>query len=142
MDGITVKHDQLTADDFIMLWGSVWGGAPTKEQVELALKHSLFCVSLHDGQRTVAMARMIGDMGLCCYIKDVIVHPDYQGKGLGRLLITELLSFVKAHGINGTDVFVELAAVPDKMPFYEKLGFDTNSAQRMKMSYHIDRYGE
>ncbi|HRR75579.1 MAG TPA: GNAT family N-acetyltransferase [Ruminococcus sp.] len=138
MNTITVKHDQLTADDFIMLWESVWGGAPTKEQVELALGNSLFRVTLHDGQRTVAMARMIGDMGLCCYIKDVIVHPDYQGKGLGRMLINELLSFVKAHGISGTDVFVELAAVPDKMPFYEKLGFDTNSAQRLKMMCHID----
>ncbi|MBQ6180963.1 MAG: GNAT family N-acetyltransferase [Ruminococcus sp.] len=138
MNTITVKHDQLTADDFIMLWESVWGGSPTKEQIELALGNSLFRVTLHDGQRTVAMARMIGDMGLCCYIKDVIVHPDYQGKGLGRMLINELLSFVKAHGISGTDVFVELAAVPDKMPFYEKLGFDTNSAQRLKMMCHID----
>lgn len=78
------------------------------------------------------MARVIGDMGLDYYIKDVIVRPEYQGKGVGRLLIGEILRFINDNGINGTDIFVELCAMPDKIPFYEKFGFSANEAQRLK----------
>ncbi len=80
---------------------------------------------------------MIGDMGLDYYIKDVIVRPEYQGKGVGRLLINELLVFVNDNGISGTGVFVELCAMPDKIPFYQKFGFDSNEAQRLKMMYTV-----
>lgn len=132
-----IKHGELTARQFIELWESVWGGAPSIEQVEFALENTLFTVSICDGEKCVAMARMIGDMGLCCYIKDVVVHPDYQGRGLGRTLIDELLRFVNEHGISGTSVFVELAAMPDKVPFYEKFGFSANEAHRLKMMYEI-----
>ena len=78
------------------------------------------------------MARMIGDLGLCYYIKDVIVHPDYQGRGLGNLLMTHLLRFIGEHGVPGTEIAVELCAMPDKMPFYAKHGFAANEAQRMR----------
>ena len=90
-----------------------------------------------DGDKIIAMARMIGDMGLDYYIKDVIVRPEYQSKGIGRLLINELLKFVNNNGISGTGIFVELCAMPDKMPFYEKFGFEANEAQRLKMMYRV-----
>lgn len=137
MDGFEIRRGELTAEQFTALWESVWGNAPTMEQVSLALENTLFTVSICDGEKCVAMARMIGDMGLCCYIKDVVVHPDYQGRGLGRTLIDELLRFVNEHGISGTSVFVELAAMPDKVPFYEKFGFSANEAHRLKMMYEI-----
>ena len=64
IEGLTVKHDALTAGEYISLWSSVWDGAPA-EQTGLALSNTLFRVSVYDGQLPVAMARMIGDMGLC-----------------------------------------------------------------------------
>lgn len=133
MNNLTIKYNELTAEEFLSLWESVWGDGPAVEQVELAMQHTLFRVSVYDGDKAVAMARMIGDMGLNYYIKDVAVRPEYQKKGIGKLLINELLKYVRENGVKGTDIFVELCAVPDKMPFYEKLGFDSNEAQRMKM---------
>ena len=130
---MTVKHDVLTAAEFRELWECVWGEPPSLEQTELAMANTLFRVSVYDGERIVAMARMIGDIGLCCYIKDVIVRPEYQKRGIGRMMINELLDHIKKRGVSGTNVFVELAAVPDKIPFYEKLGFDENDAHRLKM---------
>ena len=137
MNNLTIKHNKLTAKEFISLWESVWDGAPSLEQTELAMQHTIFRVSVYDGDKAIAMARMIGDMGLCYYIKDVVVSPEYQGKGIGRMLINELLKYISDNGIKGTSVFVELAAVPDKMPFYEKLGFTTNEAQRLRIMYEI-----
>ena len=138
MNHWTIKHNQLTAEEFCELWASVWGEPPSLAQTRLAMEHTLFRVSVFDDEQLIAMARMIGDMGLDYYIKDVVVRPEYQGQGIGRLLIGELLHFIQAHGIPGTAIFVELCAEPDKMPFYEKLGFDTNEAQRMKMMLQVD----
>ena len=134
---ISVKYNELSAEEFILLWETVWGQGPTLEQTKLAMEHTLFRVSVFDDDRIIGMARMIGDLGLNYYIRDVVVIPAYQGRGIGRLLINELLKFVNDNGIRGTGIFVELCAMPDKMPFYEKLGFDTNEAQRLKMMYQV-----
>ena len=137
MNELTIKYNELSAEEFIMLWETVWGQAPTLEQIRLAMAHTLFRVSVFDGDTIVAMARMNGDMGLCYYIKDVVVRPEYQGKGIGRMLINELLKFIEDNGVKGTEIFVELCAMPDKIPFYKKFGFDSNEAQRLKMMYMV-----
>lgn len=137
MESLIIKHNELTAEQFIGLWESVWGGAPSPEQTRLAMEHTLFRVSVFDGEKIVAMARMIGDMGLDYYIKDVIVRPEYQRRGIGRLLINELLGFIAKNGIPGTEIFVELCAMPDKIPFYEKFGFSANEAQRLRMMLKV-----
>ena len=126
MDGLTVKYNELTAEEFIALWETVWGSGPGLEQTRLAMAHTLFRISVWDGDKIVAMARMLGDMGLDYYIKDVVVRPEYQRRGIGRGMIRELLKFVSDHGVGGTDIFIELTAAPEKTPFYEKLGFDAN----------------
>ena len=138
MSELVIKHNELKAEEFIFLWETVWGDGPSLEQTRLAMEHTLFRVSIYDGNEIVAMARMIGDMGLDYYIKDVVVKPEYQGKGIGRLLINELLKFIKENGIKNTDIFVELCAMPDKISFYEKFGFNANEAQRLKMMCRVE----
>lgn len=139
MTNLIVKHNELTAEEFIFLWESAWGPSQTLEQTKLAMDHTLFRVSVFDGKQIVGMARVIGDMGLCYYIKDVVVLPEYQGKGIGRLLIDELLKFINANGVPDTHIWVELCAMPDKIPFYEKFGFSANEAQRLRIIYPVEK---
>lgn len=138
MSDLIVKYNELTAEQFIELWETVWGDGPSLEQTRLAMEHTLFRVSVWDGDCIVAMARMNGDMGLNYYIKDVVVRPEYQRKGIGRMLINELRRFINDNGVKGTDIFVELCAVPDKIPFYEKFGFEANEAQRLKIYHRVE----
>lgn len=137
MEQLLTKYNELTAEEFILLWESVWGDGPTLEQTRLAMEHTLFRVSVYDGEKVVAMARVNGDMGLDYYIKDVVVRPEYQGRGIGRMLIGELLNYIDDNGIPGTEIFVELCAMPDKIPFYEKFGFSANEAQRLKIMHRV-----
>lgn len=130
---LTIKHNELTAEQFIELWETVWGAGPATEQTALAMKNTLFRVSVFDGEKIIGMARMIGDMGLDYFIKDVVVRPEYQKMGVGKLLVNELLNFIRKNGISGTNIFVELCAEPDKIPFYEKFGFSFDESQRLKM---------
>ncbi len=130
---LEIRHNDFDADAFVSLWSSVWDGCPSREQAALAIENSIDRVGVYDGSKIVAMARMIGDRGMCYYIKDVIVHPAYQGRGIGKMMIGELLQFIRENGVPGTDIAVELCAMPDKMPFYAKFGFEANEAQRMRM---------
>ena len=133
MENLTVKQNSFTAAEFCTLWNSVWDGCPSAGQVELALRNSVFRAGIYDGEKLVGMARMIGDLGLCYYIKDVIVLPEYQGRGIGRMLMNALLGFIRENGVPGTEIAAELCAMPDKMPFYAQFGFEANEAQRMRI---------
>lgn len=137
MSELVVKYNELTARQFIELRETAWGAGPTLEQTELAMKHTLFRISVWDGNKIVAMARMNGDLGLDYYIKDVVVRPEYQRKGIGRMMINELLKFINDNGVKGTEIFVELCARPEKIPFYEKFGFAANEAQRLKLFHRV-----
>ena len=60
MSELIIKYNELTAEEFIFLWETVWGDGPSLEQTELAMKHTLFRVSVYDKDNVIAMARMIG----------------------------------------------------------------------------------
>lgn len=137
MSKYNVKYNELSAEDFIFLWESVWDGAPSIDQVKLAMKNTLFRISVFDDKKIIAMARVIGDKGLNYYIKDVVVIPEYQGKKVGRILINKLLKYINNNGISGTEILVELCAMPDVIQFYEKFGFEYNEAKRLKLMYKI-----
>lgn len=137
MNKYDIKYNVLTAKEYIDLWNSVWDEAPTFEQVDLALKNTLVKVSIYDGDKLIAMARAIGDKGLEYYIKDVIVIPEYQSKGIGRLLIDALLKFINDNGVKGTDIYVELCAMPEVADFYRKCGFESNEGIRLKMWHEV-----
>ena len=137
MNKYDIKYNVLTAQEYIDLWNAVWDEAPTFEQVDLALKNTLVKVSIYDGDKLIAMARAIGDKGLEYYIKDVIVIPEYQSKGIGRLLIDALLKFINDNGVKGTDIYVELCAMPEVADFYRKCGFESNEGIRLKMWHEV-----
>ena len=53
----------------------------------------------------------------CSYICDVAIHPDFQGQGLGKAIISKLRDLSAGHKK------IILYAVPGKEGFYKKLGF-------------------
>ena len=65
----------------------------------------------------IAVGRALADGRDCSYICDVAVHPDYQGIGLGKEVVTKLVTFSKEHKK------IILYAAVGKEPFYRKLGF-------------------
>ena len=48
MGDLKIKYDELTAEEFIRLWESVWGDGPSLEQTKLAMDNTLFRVSIFD----------------------------------------------------------------------------------------------
>ena len=72
----------------------------------------------------MGMARVIGDGGMCFYIKDFAVVPSYQGKGAGKCLMTALERYVKECKPLDWAVSLELISSKEVVNFYKKYGFE------------------
>ena len=136
---LTARHNDLTAEQYCELAESVGAAAPTREQVTQALEHTLFRVSVWDGERIVAMARMNGDLGLCCHINDVAVRPEYQRRGIGRMLVNELLLYLDRHAVAGTEISVDISAAAADIPFYRAMGFAATDGPNLRLVHHSGR---
>jgi len=113
----------LTPDEYMELYAAVgWSPFP-REQVVTALINSNFTVCVKDGQKAVGMGRTVGDGAYMYAILDVAVSPDYQGKGIGRLIIDNILKYIKETVPYGYHVCAHLISTENKEGFYEKFGF-------------------
>ena len=92
-------------------------GEKQPQDLEKAFTNSLYKCFLFDEARLMGVGRALADGVDCSYICDVSVHPDYQGRGLGRDIVSRLLEFSAGHRK------IILYACPGKEDFYKKLGF-------------------
>ncbi len=122
MTAITYQ-DSLSAADYLALRATTdWRPVPT-EQASRGVANSLYGVTAFDGQTPVGMGRIVGDGGYIYIIVDVVVHPDYQGQGIGRGLMRRMLAFTRRGLKDGEFILLHLMSVKGKEKFYEKFGF-------------------
>lgn len=107
-----------------------WGALP-EEEAEVCIANSQLTISCWTsdekapGQsKMIGMSRMLWDYGYSAYLSDVIVLPEYQMKGIGREMVTRLLSELTKRLKPGWKAKVNLQAAKGKEPFYEKMGFE------------------
>ncbi|WP_198022949.1 GNAT family N-acetyltransferase [Paenibacillus zanthoxyli] len=112
-----------TGEEFITLVESAgWHGVTEKgsEQLEKALRQSWLVVSSFEEDRLVGMGRVISDGIFQAFICDLIILPEYQGKGIGTGILNKLLKKCKEQDI----LMVQLFAAAHKSEFYKKFGFE------------------
>lgn len=113
----------LTAEDYIYLRSEVGFSKTPLEQTQRALMNGLFSVVAECDGKIVGMGRLVGDGVMYWYIQDVAVLPEYQGKGIGKVIVQRLMQYVEENSIPGTYTTIGLMAAKGKDSFYEKLGF-------------------
>ena len=114
----------LTAEDFIRLKKAAgWLIDRPLQQVEKALQNGLFNVCVLCDGKVVGMGRLVGDGAMYWYLQEIVVLPEYQGKGIGKAIVDRLLAHIKASALPGTQAHVGLIAVQGKEAFYERFGF-------------------
>jgi GNAT superfamily N-acetyltransferase len=90
--------------------------------VKVGLANSLFAVVILDaGGSIAAMGRIVGDGALYFHISDVIVRPDLQRHGLGRMIMHELMRWLE--GAGGKNTNIGLMSSKGREEFYRSFGF-------------------
>jgi aralkylamine N-acetyltransferase len=84
-----------------------------------ALNNSLSVVSVWDNDVMVGFARATGDKVFNATVWDVVVRPGYQKKGVGLLVMRELLNELDSYEIP----LITLYADPGTDGFYKRFGF-------------------
>ncbi len=85
-----------------------------------AIQNSWYSMSIYDSDKLIGFGRVIADGVHHALIVDLIIHPDYQSKGLGSKLLDKLVSKCKKNKIRD----IQLFSAKDKYAFYEKFGFE------------------
>ncbi|MHA2009076.1 MAG: GNAT family N-acetyltransferase [Promethearchaeota archaeon] len=117
-----------SVEEYLTLRKAIKWKIVDKESCEKGLQGSLYCVCAELYDELIGMARVIGDSGLYFYIQDVIVLPQYQKMGTGRLLMEKVMNFLE-NNLSPLTV-VGLMASKGKEPFYEKFGFTKRPSER------------
>ncbi len=118
--------NNISPEEYMVLREAVdWGLFPL-EQAESGLKNSyIWCIREGDcvSGRPIGLGRLVWDRGYVMYIADVIVIPEYQGNGLGRVLMENIVGFIREQLKPGYRFMVTLASAKGKEDFYKKFGF-------------------
>lgn len=125
-----IEKNTLLPEEHMALWEAAGWGTLDRELVETSLRGSYVTFAVRDGGRIIAMARLIGDGGMAFYLKDLIVSPDYQGKGIGRELLSYVEDFVRGELKEGWWSFLQLMSAKGKEEFYLKCGYKAHPHER------------
>lgn len=118
---IRIREHTPSPEIYNSLKDSVGWGVSDLKAVKKALKNTLYCVCAFDKEKIVGMGRIIGDDSMVYYIQDLIISPEYQGKGIGSKLMEKLMEYLKKNA--GQHIIVGLFSAKGKEKFYEKYGF-------------------
>lgn len=99
-----------------------WVRRPLKK-VKIALENSFLTISLFcyvdNHKQLIGFARATSDNSFNATIWDVVVHPDFQRKGLGKLLMSQIIKQLRFYDISTITLFAD----PQVVKFYRHLGF-------------------
>lgn len=115
-------ENNLTYEDYVALRKSVDWCNFNEEQTKKSVSNSLYTITVMEDNRAIAMGRMIGD-GMYLLIVDVVVRPEYQGKGIGSQIMDRLIGYADSQTPVGGRSSVQLIAEKGKEEFYIKKGF-------------------
>lgn len=92
-------------------------GTRDPEKLRLASEKSYAVCTAYADEAVIGFGRALSDGQYQSAIYDMVVLPDYQGKGVGRAIMDKLMALLPVTSN------IIIYAAPGKEPFYRKLGF-------------------
>ena len=94
-----------------------WDGRVEKYKKKLG--RSYLCVACFDTSMLVGYADVVSDGVDDAYVRDVIVHPDYQHRSIGTKLLDMISKRIRSDGIKMVHVIFD----PSLETFYRQANF-------------------
>jgi N-acetylglutamate synthase-like GNAT family acetyltransferase len=105
-----------------------WCRHRSLQQLVKAIHNSQLLLTAWEENRLVACARVLTDYVYRAVVFDVIVHPDYQGKGLGRQLMEQVVNHPSLKEVEYYFLYTA-----DKQGFYRRLGWQEYSGTSFRL---------
>ena len=91
-----------------------WARRPIRK-VKKAIQHSFIVVTMWqergNRRRLIGFSRATSDHAFNATIWDVVVHPEFQGQGLGKALMKQLIKKLRTEDISNVTLFADPQAV-------------------------------
>ena len=136
MDIEIKETKEINIEKIIKLYkANKWSSAEKPDLLYKALMNSDSLITAWDGNRLVGLGNAISDGYLVVYYPHLLVHPDYQGKGIGRMIVDK---FQKKYGNFHQQL---LTADGKAIDFYRKCGFEKAGSTQSMWIYQGDEHG-
>ncbi len=113
----------ITTDEFLEMVESVGWKTYSKDQIEKALKNTMYMVKATVDGKLAGIGRVVGDCSIVCMLTDICVKPEFQGQGIGLKITSELKKLIEENVADGEKMQIELTPTAGNEPFYVKAGF-------------------
>ncbi len=123
MPAITFDH-HITPQQLCDMRAAVDWKPLSPRQAKAGVDNAAWLLAARVDGELAGLVRVIGDGGYVFYIADVIVHPSYQGHGLGRAMMERTLAHIRSTALPGERLMIVLVTSPGKEAFYERFGFE------------------
>ncbi|MDX2228948.1 MAG: GNAT family N-acetyltransferase [Leptolyngbyaceae cyanobacterium bins.349] len=122
------QRSQIDLGQLQELFGlaAFWAKDRQVADLEIAIAHSNPVITVWNHQQLIGFARATSDGIYRAVIWDVVIHPDYQGEGLGRKLVQTVLSHPSLNQVERVYLMTT-----HQHAFYEKIGFEQNPSTTM-----------
>jgi GNAT superfamily N-acetyltransferase len=122
-----VSFNPPSVEDFCHLRNLVGWGEIGYVLAQESLLNSLFHACIYSKHKLLAMGRVLGDGYMYFYIQDLIVHPDFQGQGLGKVVIEHIETYLSRAAQKGSTV--GLFAANGMENFYTPYGYKKRTGE-------------
>jgi GNAT superfamily N-acetyltransferase len=107
--------------------------AKSAEAASLGLPNTIFAVQVLYADEAVGMGRLIGDGGCFFQVVDIAVLPEHQGKGLGKIIMSQIRKYLEEQ--LPVTAYVSLIADGKAHALYEQFGFEPTAPASIGMAY-------
>lgn len=121
-DGITLCCAPTDADAeavAALLEGTYWNVGVSAERCARAQRGAAAWIVARAARRVVGSIRVVSDSARFAYVGDVIVHPEFRGRGVATALVRTALDHPRVR-----DVDTVTLRTLDAMPLYARHGFE------------------
>ena len=117
---IEIKETKdVKQDDIIAIYkANHWSSAEKPDQLIQALINSHSFITAWHNEKLVGLGNALSDGFLVVYYPHLIIHPDYQGQGIGKRILNKLQ---EKYGDFHQQILVADGKAID---FYERCGFE------------------